>query len=229
MRHDAREHAQALRLEREHEIDAIRVHRAVPPRADRDVSLGATHELYADVGRERAVERHALRVREARFERDVLEQRVVDADPRAVLVDADREPRHRDHAEVPKGRRSNRARSTPSPRTPRSSSSSSSSSSRTDRPARRSTKSGRARARLKARILIFDPGFEADACGFDSIDLTMSNESSVVSEAASLHGTLSFGGGCVVHPSASLLALAGPLTLGECNVFDERAVLVNKR
>jgi dynactin-6 len=55
----------------------------------------------------------------------------------------------------------------------------------------------------------------------------MSNESSVVSEAASLHGTLSFGGGCVVHPSASLLALAGPLTLGECNVFDECAVLVN--
>ena len=47
------------------------------------------------------------------------------------------------------------------------------------------------------------------------------------SEDARVRGSVSFGGGCVVHPSASLLALSGPLVLGESNVFDERATLVN--
>lgn len=49
----------------------------------------------------------------------------------------------------------------------------------------------------------------------------------LIAQDAKIVGQVSIGPGCIIHPRASLLALAGPIDLGAGCVVEELAVLVN--
>ena len=50
----------------------------------------------------------------------------------------------------------------------------------------------------------------------------------MICDAADLQGQINFGEGCIVHPGAVIDARGGTITLGEYNIIEEKARIVNK-
>ncbi|THH01589.1 hypothetical protein EW145_g6886 [Phellinidium pouzarii] len=51
----------------------------------------------------------------------------------------------------------------------------------------------------------------------------------VVCQDVELKGDITIGAGTVVHPKASIFAIAGPIFIGANNIIEEGAVIVNRR
>ncbi|KAL5480738.1 hypothetical protein ACEPAI_9678 [Sanghuangporus weigelae] len=51
----------------------------------------------------------------------------------------------------------------------------------------------------------------------------------VVCQDVELKGDITIGAGTVVHPKASIFAIAGPIIIGSNNIIEENAVIVNRR
>ena len=51
----------------------------------------------------------------------------------------------------------------------------------------------------------------------------------IVAFDADLRGSVSVGALSVIHPRASIIALQGPITIGEGTIVEEMAVIVNQR
>lgn len=51
----------------------------------------------------------------------------------------------------------------------------------------------------------------------------------VVCQDVELKGDITIGAGTVVHPKASIFAIAGPIFIGSNNIIEEAAVIVNRR
>lgn len=43
-----------------------------------------------------------------------------------------------------------------------------------------------------------------------------------------IKGQVTFGKGCIVHPSASIIAENGPIIIGDYNIIEERTLIQNK-
>lgn len=43
-----------------------------------------------------------------------------------------------------------------------------------------------------------------------------------------IKGQVTFGKGCIVHPSASIIAENGPIVIGDYNIIEERTLIQNK-
>ncbi|XP_017097624.1 dynactin subunit 6 [Drosophila bipectinata] len=50
----------------------------------------------------------------------------------------------------------------------------------------------------------------------------------VVCEESKLHGDITFSSGCVVHPSATVIAEAGPIIIGENCIVEEYATIAHR-
>lgn len=50
----------------------------------------------------------------------------------------------------------------------------------------------------------------------------------VVCNECELHGDITIGSMTVIHPKASIIAEAGPIIIGECNIVEEQARIVNR-
>jgi hypothetical protein len=50
----------------------------------------------------------------------------------------------------------------------------------------------------------------------------------VVCSECELRGDITIGSMTVVHPRASIIAEAGPIIIGECNIVEEQAQIINR-
>ena len=51
----------------------------------------------------------------------------------------------------------------------------------------------------------------------------------VIAQDTDIRGQVTIGTESVVHPKASILAIGGPITIGQGNVIEENAVIINLR
>lgn len=51
----------------------------------------------------------------------------------------------------------------------------------------------------------------------------------MVCNECELHGDITIGSMTVIHPKASIIAEAGPIIIGECNIVEEQARIINRR
>jgi len=51
----------------------------------------------------------------------------------------------------------------------------------------------------------------------------------IVCNECELHGDITIGSMTVIHPKASIIAEAGPVIIGECNIVEEQARIINRR
>lgn len=59
-----------------------------------------------------------------------------------------------------------------------------------------------------------------------AIDLVHVDETAVVHPAATIKGRVTIGAGCIVHPNAVIIGHS-PVELGENNVVEEQATIIN--
>ena len=50
----------------------------------------------------------------------------------------------------------------------------------------------------------------------------------MVCNECELHGDITIGSMTVIHPKASIIAEAGPIIIGECNIVEEQARIINR-
>ena len=50
----------------------------------------------------------------------------------------------------------------------------------------------------------------------------------MVCEESILKGDISIGPRCIIHPKAMIIAEAGPIYIGEGNIVEEMATIINK-
>ncbi len=53
-------------------------------------------------------------------------------------------------------------------------------------------------------------------------------EDGLLCQPCFIKGDVSFGKGCIVHPSASIIAENGPIKIGDYNIIEERTLIQNK-
>lgn len=56
----------------------------------------------------------------------------------------------------------------------------------------------------------------------------MAHETALICQDADLKGDITIGAGSVIHPKATLFAVAGPIVLGVDCIVEENAVIVNR-
>ena len=54
------------------------------------------------------------------------------------------------------------------------------------------------------------------------------SEDYVACQPCFIKGSVTFGKGCIIHPSASIIADNGPIIIGDYNIIEERTLIQNK-
>jgi dynactin-6 len=67
--------------------------------------------------------------------------------------------------------------------------------------------------------------FDADAIISFSVKIA---PGAMVCNECELRGDITIGSMTVIHPRASIIAEAGPIIIGECNIVEEQARIVNR-
>jgi carbonic anhydrase/acetyltransferase-like protein (isoleucine patch superfamily) len=60
------------------------------------------------------------------------------------------------------------------------------------------------------------------------IDKLTAHPTALISQDTVLQGDITIGPGCVIHPRASILAINGPIEIGDNCIIEELAMLVNR-
>jgi dynactin-6 len=67
---------------------------------------------------------------------------------------------------------------------------------------------------------------------FDALVIIISSvkiaPGAMVCNECELHGDITIGSMTVIHPKASIIAEAGPIIIGECNIVEEQARIINR-